>query len=49
MRLASLAPGATEVLYALGCGEDIVCVTEHCDYPYEAREKVNVWGAAGLK
>jgi iron complex transport system substrate-binding protein len=33
MRIVSLVPSATEMLFALGLGEDIVGVTHECDYP----------------
>lgn len=35
MRIASLVPSATEMLYALGLGESVVAVTHECDYPPE--------------
>ncbi|MBI4766408.1 MAG: cobalamin-binding protein [Deltaproteobacteria bacterium] len=41
-RIASLAPSITEILFALGLGDRIIGVTKHCDYPAEARTKVNV-------
>src|ERR1700756_2448848 len=37
MRIASLVPSATEMLFALGLGDDVVAVTHECDYPPEAR------------
>jgi iron complex transport system substrate-binding protein len=37
MRIASLVPSATEMLFALGLGEKIVAVTHECDYPPPAR------------
>jgi iron complex transport system substrate-binding protein len=37
MRIASLVPSATEMLFALGLGDDVVAVTHECDYPTEAR------------
>jgi iron complex transport system substrate-binding protein len=37
MRIASLVPSATEMLYALGLGDSVVAVTHECDYPLEAR------------
>ena len=37
MRIASLVPSATEMLYALGLGDAVVAVTHECDYPPEAR------------
>ncbi len=33
MRIVSLVPSATEMLFALGLGDDIVAVTHECDYP----------------
>lgn len=38
MRIASLVPHATELLFALGLGEQVVAVTHECDYPPEAEE-----------
>ncbi|HKP90710.1 MAG TPA: ABC transporter substrate-binding protein [Thermoleophilaceae bacterium] len=38
MRIASLVPSATETLFALGLGDDVVAVTHECDYPPEAEE-----------
>ncbi len=37
MRIASLVPSATEMLFALGLGVDVVAVTHECDYPAAAR------------
>ena len=37
MRIASLVPSATEMLFALGLGESVVAVTHECDYPAEAQ------------
>ena len=36
MRIASLVPSATEMLYALGLGDSVVGVTHECDYPAAA-------------
>jgi iron complex transport system substrate-binding protein len=36
MRIASLVPSATEMLFALGLGEDVVGVTHECDFPAQA-------------
>ena len=33
MRIVSLVPSATEMLFALGLGTDLVAVTHECDYP----------------
>lgn len=38
MRIVSLVPSATEMLFALGLGEDVVGVTHECDYPAEAQD-----------
>ncbi len=39
MRIVSLLPSATETLFALGAGDDVVGVTFECDHPAEARER----------
>jgi iron complex transport system substrate-binding protein len=39
MRICSLLPGATEIAFALGLGDDVVGVTHECDYPAEAQQK----------
>jgi len=36
MRIVSLVPHATELLFALGLGDDVVAVTHECDFPPEA-------------
>ena len=33
VRVASLVPSATEMLFALGLGDSVVAVTHECDYP----------------
>jgi iron complex transport system substrate-binding protein len=38
MRIVSLVPSATEMLFALGLGPEVVAVTHECDYPAEAEE-----------
>ncbi len=38
MRIVSLLPATTEIAFALGLGGDLVGVTDHCDYPAEARD-----------
>ncbi len=43
-RIISLAPHATEILYAIGAGERIVGVVAHSDYPPEARRLPQVGG-----
>jgi len=39
MRICSLLPGATEIAFALGLGDQIVGVTHECDYPADAQYK----------
>ena len=36
MRIASLVPSSTEMLFALGLGDRVVAVTHECDWPPEA-------------
>ena len=39
MRICSLLPSATEIVYALGLGDQLVGVSHTCDYPADARSK----------
>ncbi len=39
MRIVSLLPSATEILFALGAGDHVVGVTFECDHPPEARSR----------
>ncbi len=39
MRIVSLLPAATEILYAIGAGDSVVGVTHECDYPRAAATK----------
>src|SRR5690348_18220102 len=39
MRVVSLLPSATEILFALGLDKEIVGVSHECDYPARARTK----------
>ncbi len=45
MRICSLLPSATEILYALGLGDSVVGVTFECDHPEEARRKPHLVGS----
>ncbi|HEY9180825.1 MAG TPA: cobalamin-binding protein [Candidatus Baltobacteraceae bacterium] len=36
MKIVSLLPSATEILFAIGAGPDVVGVTHECDFPPEA-------------
>lgn len=35
-RIVSLSPGVTEILFAIGAGDQVVGVTQFCNYPEEA-------------
>lgn len=35
-RIVSMAPSATEILFAVGAGDSVIAVTDYCDYPLEA-------------
>jgi iron complex transport system substrate-binding protein len=39
MRIASLGPSSTELLFALGLGDSVVAVTHECDYPQQAADR----------
>jgi iron complex transport system substrate-binding protein len=43
-RIISLAPNITEILFAMGLGDNIVGVTSFCDYPEKAKKKPKVGG-----
>lgn len=42
MRIVSLLPSTTEILFALGAGDDVVGVTFECDFPANARTRTIV-------
>ena len=42
MRILSLLPSATEIVYALGLGDHLVGVSHECDFPPEVRTKAVV-------
>ena len=42
MRIASLVPSSTEMLFALGLGDSVVAVTHECDYPPEAAQRAHL-------
>lgn len=44
VRIVSLAPSNTEILFALGLGDRVVGVTDYCNYPEEATAKPKVGG-----
>jgi iron complex transport system substrate-binding protein len=39
VRIVSMLPSTTEILFAIGAGGDVVGVTVECDYPPEARSR----------
>ena len=39
LRIASLLPSATEIVYALGLGDSLVAVTHECDFPPQAASR----------
>jgi iron complex transport system substrate-binding protein len=39
MKIVSLLPSATEIVYALGLGDQLIGVTDECDFPSEAVTK----------
>ena len=47
LRIVSLSPAATEALFAVGAGNQVVGVTTYCNYPPEAttREKIGGYSA----
>jgi iron complex transport system substrate-binding protein len=42
VRIVSLLPSTTEILFAVGAGDDVVGVTFECDHPPEARSRAVV-------
>lgn len=43
-RIISLSPGITEILFALGAGDQIVGVTDFCNYPEKAKSLPKIGG-----
>ena len=46
MRIASLLPSATEIVFAVGAGDEVVGVSHECDYPDAARGLPVLTGSA---
>lgn len=46
MRIVSLVPNGTEILFAIGAGGQVVGVSHECDYPEEARRRPVLTGSA---
>lgn len=51
MRIISLAPSNTEILFALGLGSEIIARTAYCDYPEQTKEipKIGDWIKPDIK
>lgn len=47
-RIATLSPGATELVYAAGAGDHVVAVVSFSDYPPEAASVTSVGSLTGL-
>lgn len=43
-RIVSLIPSGTEILFALGIGDEVVGVTKYCRYPPQAQDRPKVGG-----
>jgi iron complex transport system substrate-binding protein len=41
-RIVSVSPACTEILFALGLGDQVVGVTEYCNYPEETQSKPKI-------
>lgn len=46
MRVVSLLPSATEILFAIGAGDDVVGVTHECDFPAQALARPRLTSSA---
>src|SRR3989449_8416116 len=43
-RIVSTAPSVTEILFALGAGDQVVGDTTYCNYPEAAKSKTKIGG-----
>ncbi len=48
MRIVSLFPAATEIVFALGLGDEMVGVSHRCDFPPDALDVPRVTGPHGI-
>ncbi|HUA09735.1 MAG TPA: cobalamin-binding protein [Candidatus Acidoferrales bacterium] len=46
MRIVSLLPSATEILFGIGAGDEVVGVTHECDFPPEALTRPHLTSSA---
>ena len=44
-RIICMSPAVTELVFALGCGENVVGVSDFCTWPSDAMEKEKIGGA----
>ena len=42
MKICSLLPSSTEILYALGLEDQVIAVTHECDYPAQTASKPQI-------
>lgn len=51
MRIISLSPAITEILFSLGAGFEVIGVSQFCDYPMETRsiEKVGTFSSPNIE
>ncbi len=47
-KIISLAPNITEILYALGLGDNVIGVSQYCSYPQEATTKKRFGGLMNI-
>src|SRR5213594_2656778 len=43
-RIVSVAPSITEILFALGAGDQVIGDTTYCNYPEAAKSKAKIGG-----
>ncbi len=43
-RIISMSPGVTEILFAIGAGDQVVGVTDFCNYPEKAKSLTRIGG-----
>ncbi len=46
--IISLAPSNTEILFALELGDRVMAVSEYCNYPLEAQNKIKIGGFSAI-
>ena len=43
-KIICFSPAITEIVFGLGAGENIIAVSDFCNYPPEAKHKLNIGG-----